>query len=763
MLQKTMALRGQRNSQSITIVSGSTPPQSDLGVTILVPESPFSGQVATIQFDWLSPAYGGSAAGVTGFNIGDIFCKRRFSNGEASVTPFNFQQISPSSYSVQVQIEAGSLEYTIRVAKNAATLIADPKVIGPAEPIRASFTIGTLTVVKPIVNIGVPAVRPVTVRPVPLTFEWVHPDDTSVNVQDFGVGDVSADVGTLGNFAQVSGDPSKYTADLTIPQGSTATAVTVTVSADSAQVVGATPAVLGPEAATTYTFEIGSPPPALEITGADTTCVLEKRIPSADYLNAVIPHLGYFAGGAFTGVLEAVTIGTYLYLVVQIRKFTQTVDDDGDLVTPKNPSNFLSNLQAGAALVRANTQSQYGCRFRLLKAYSDVTLAARSLTFDGTTLYFIEGSHYMYADPLIFSDRQWREKVGNVYKIEHPSLTIQEVGRNWRSATPEENPDTETIDYFYGIHGATPAPMTVVDDALNMVTGYGNFDNIGQPRGKHPVNRIGNWNWIQYDDQINQRLSEVVTNGRTGFDILKAIAILTNSILGFKNDTFFLRPREPQHALSNNGSYLLAMQRTIKAKDLNWGEFPSEGWLRIHNELIKHTGANADGHFENVLRGVAGTLATAHTGDFEIQFVDHILSLTPDTLQMPITSVVAQNDSRQFYNQVRLRYGGDAEVFVEDTPSITANGARVLDVEVPLDAHQRAWARWLAHTYLSRFKDVHQILQLKLKPSFFISVADTVVIQVPERIHLHNTLCQVLEVRHSFKKPPSTFVKMVTL
>ena len=139
---------------------------------------------------------------------------------------------------------------------------------------------------------------------------------------------------------------------------------------------------------------------------------------------------------------------------------------------------------------------------------------------------------------MIFSDRQWREKVGNVYKIEHPSSIIQEIGRNYRSATTEDNPDTEETDYFYGIHGGTASPIVVVDDALNMVTGYGNFDKIGDPRAEFPVNRIDNWNWIQYNDTINQRLTEVLTNGRTAFDILKAVAIVMNAILGFKNDTF---------------------------------------------------------------------------------------------------------------------------------------------------------------------------------------------------------------------------------
>ena len=313
----------------------------------------------------------------------------------------------PTAYKSDFNPDA--TEYTITVRANAATLASDANVRGPVADVSASFTIEAPAIVKPIVKIGVPAQRPITQRPVPITFEWFYPDGTAVPVENFDDTDISTDVGTVGNFAQVTGDPSQYTAELTIPSGNTSTKVTITVAADSAQVANSNPAVLGPEEDTSKTFEIAAPTAVAQVTGADAVCVLEKDIISNDYLNDVIAHLGSDAGGAFTGVLESVSIGDYLYLVVQIRKFTQTVDDAGDLVTPTNPENFLSDLQAGAALVRVNTTN---CQFELLRAYSDVTLSARSLMVDGTTLYFLEGSHYMYTDGVVFSDRQWREKVG---------------------------------------------------------------------------------------------------------------------------------------------------------------------------------------------------------------------------------------------------------------------------------------------------------------------------------------------------------------
>ena len=745
-----MAIRGTPNTSSITLVSGSKPPTTETTLSVIIrpPQAvPYTGRVATIVFDFEDGA--GNPAPVSGFGIGALI-------GDPGGEIFRFTKVSDSRYTCDVRFQKRTGPWTITVKANAATLIADASVTGPSEDTSATINLG---IVAPIVTIGVPASRPITVRPVPLTFDWTYTDGTPVPMQNFDLTDVSTDVGTIGNFAQVTGDASKYTADLTIPQNNTSKKVTITVSAESAQVANSSPAVLGPLEDTSKTFEIAAPTTLATVTGADSVCVLEKEIIENDILNDVIPHIGSDAGGAFTGVLESVSIADYLYLVVQVRKFTQTVDEDGDLVTPANPENFLSNEQAGAALVRVNTAN---CQFEILKAYSDVTLAARSLTVDGTVLYFMEGSHYMYEDALIFSDPDWREKIGGVYKIEHPSTTIQEVGRNYRSATTTDNPDTETTDYFYGIHGGTTAPIALVNDALHLITGYGNFDDIGQPRGEHPVNRIGNHNWIQYHDQINQRLSEVRTNGRTGFDVLKDIAVVTNAILGFKNDTFFMRPREPQQAI-NASSGVTATQTTITATDLNWGAFPNSGWLYVDGELIKHTGADENGQFSNLVRGDEETTAAAHTGKFEIDFVDHILSLTAQTLEMPIKSIVATNDNRQHYNRVRLRYGDAEEVFVEDAKSIAENGARLLQIDVPLDSHQRVWAEWLARQYLARFKDIHQILNLTLKPSFHISVGDVLYLKIPERLHLNGTLCQVLSVSHNFRHPPTTAVKLVTL
>lgn len=727
-----MAAKGFPISESPTMVSqGSSTltPGFGLTVAITVPtESPYTKRIAQLQMDWIDAA--GNAVDVSDFFFGDLI-------GTPGGKLFNFRQvnINGSSYRVDVRLERNTSEWTLTVRRHAAVLTTDHAVTGPAQDTAATFLVDNQT---PIVNIGVPAARPITQRPVPLTFEWVYSDGEKAPVENFTLSDISTDIGTLGNFQQATGDTSRYTADLTLPQSTSNTKATITVAANSAQVHNASPAILGPEADTEKTFAIAAPTLAATITGADAVCVLEKEIVSNDILNDVLPHIGSHAGGAFTGVLECERIANYLYMVVAVRKWTQTVDDEGALVIPAKPADTLSNMQAGAALLRCNTTT---CAFDVLKSYADVTLAARSLTVHGTTLYFMEGSHYMYTENGQFSDPQWREKVGTLYKIAHPSKTIERLGVNWRSATTTDNPDTETTDYFYGVHGGTASPMLSVDDPhttdpiIYLLTGYGNFD------GNESVAHVGNWHLIQYHSRLNQKISELQTNGRTPFDVLKDIALITNSVIGFENDTFFLRPRDPQKAISDNGSGINATQQTLTAKDLNWGTYPSEGWLLIDDELMAHAGADENGHFANLVRGAEGTTPATHTGNFEVRCVDHILTLDQDTLEMPIRTLLVKNDNRTRRD---------------------ANAAKLLETDPLLDAHQVAWAHWLTAAYHQRFKEGHLIIDLSLKPTFFLKALDVVYLRVPDRVNLNGTLCQVLEVRSSFRKPPTTAVKLVT-
>ena len=163
-----MSLRGMKNSQSITMVSGSQPqtPTLSLAVVITIPdESPYTESVATVTFNYQDSD--GNPAPVQGFGLTGLL----YGTGAEL---FDFAGTG-SSYSVKVRFTQNEGSLTITVPKNSAALVADTNVIGPSED--TSVTI-VYKVLQPIVKISVPTERPITVRPVPLAFDWVYPDDT---------------------------------------------------------------------------------------------------------------------------------------------------------------------------------------------------------------------------------------------------------------------------------------------------------------------------------------------------------------------------------------------------------------------------------------------------------------------------------------------------------------------------------------------------------------------------------------------------------
>ena len=146
MLHGKMALRGNKNSQSLTMVSGNQPQTLTqiLSVNITLPtESPYRGRIATIRFDWVDNL--NQPAPVVGFGIGALAAGI---GGEL----FNFVQHSPSRYSVDVRFSIRSGHWTITVRSLAASLIADPSIKGPSEDTSATIQLAQEI---PIVKIGV--------------------------------------------------------------------------------------------------------------------------------------------------------------------------------------------------------------------------------------------------------------------------------------------------------------------------------------------------------------------------------------------------------------------------------------------------------------------------------------------------------------------------------------------------------------------------------------------------------------------------------
>lgn len=489
----------------------------------------------------------------------------------------------------------------------------------------------------------------------------------------------------------------------------------------------------------------------------------------------------------------------FVFLLVQVMKQSYGYLRDGE--------------QAGAALIKINKSNNV---HTVVKSYSDITIAARSLKRIGNFVYFFEGSHYAYYPQTQFrsndltipsrvtteetpadrnrktftaaatvdrSSEEWKNQIGGFYRINSTGVLQELVETGWRSATTEDNPDhdDEKPDYFYGIHGGTSSPILDVEGVPYMITGYDFIDNSLLSTGTTEdadtaIQHSENYNLIHYSNKLSHKVPLLLTNERSPSDVLKEMLTTTNSIMGFDNDRFFIRPREPRKALvgSSGISPSNIMSIDIQPGSQNWipSNYPNSGLILIGKELISY-GDTSEGYSYNaetqgasltggITRGLEVTNALNHSHEDDILWVDHFISLNHATLQQPIQSLNLVSQSEHIYNYIEVSYGDDDKAIAKDENSIEINRKQPFELTVPLDKHQSVWAQWIADSFLERFKDLHSIINLTLATTLFLKPGDTVVVHQEDRSYTDLVACQVLEVVQD-PAAQTTKVKLVTL
>ena len=587
-------------------------------------------------------------------------------------------------------------------------------------------------------------------------------------VQDFDL-DIDTQVtgGTLTNLQHIRTD--QFTADLTLPSNAQGTG-SITVLADAVDWTGGT----APEAPAVKSFAYDTRPITDTVTFLCTRTETYAANPDLD----TVLLTGEQGGGAFSGVMELVRMGDYIYLVVQIQKYVSVLH--GPNIIDAGFEFFSTNPQAGAVLYRLDTTT---CDWQIVKAYPSITLAARSLTVENNRVYFIEGSHYAYlnegeisvdADTTQFVPRRlkgvpddWKGQIGHLYSVINPQpLDLNpapvDLGLNYASALPSDSP--HGVDRFYGTHGGTASPIREVNGGLTFVTGYGNLDKIDD--NDNEVAKYENWQQVRYDNPIEFRMPELETNDRTGFDIAKVLAIATNSIFSFDNDEFTFRPRIPFSAsLDLSGTFITAF-----GLNRNGADYPNAGLVAIGNELIAYDAFTSLGGTDAKLqvseRGAFGTEQQTHASDDDIYWVDHYLGLDQSTLDQPIDTIVVSEDTNNIFNRVSIAYGGTDPYIAEDQASIDIYGVREFSLSVPLGIGNIKWVGWIAESILKRFKMPNSLINLQLKPSWHLKVGDIMFVKVTHRLNLQ-VPTQIVSVNHNVRvgaeSAVTTTVQLLTL
>ena len=340
---------------------------------------------------------------------------------------------------------------------------------------------------------------------------------------------------------------------------------------------------------------------------------------------------------------------------------------------------------------------------------------------------------------------------------------------------------------------------TLIAAYESVTLGEENQDGLEPAIGRLEANAlnadINNWNWLTISRKLQQRLPLLHTNKQKPFDIIKQLAYLTHSIIGYDTSVeshrtidglvnevvteFFVKPRDPYVAqLAETISPTIeVIPYTNENREFDMLH-PADGsysMFLIEQEIIGYTllspaptkEIREANPFLPVIRGFKQTEAVEHIQTTKITHINHIIELEESAFEVPINKLDYRDDSSQLYNQIEIKYNnriGDELIYrLEDEESIRVYGERETSFEIPLDRHQLPWIEYIARQFLDRNKDMHYLFTIILKPTFYLQLGDIVIIRQRWRDrtktgwHIFVT-AQVYDIRQSFSEQTTTCV-----
>ena len=456
------------------------------------------------------------------------------------------------------------------------------------------------------------------------------------------------------------------------------------------------------------------------------TLFVQRRATSGGSLNAIWTSLvgeGSRVPNQFTNrwtdlaPMEIFVHGSTVYFTMQFRYNKETVEQQ---FPEADADEYAFAANASAVLCSVPVS---GGDVTILKYYDYCQTAARSFVVHNNETFFFEGSPLVYKYPpyrpagLPVDDTDWKSLVGLLKKIDGDD--IEDVGLVWRSVL--DNP-RDPDDLYYGIHGATVSPMHSIDGQLYMISGYGDFDLIGQPGAE--INHVYNDSIIQYGTDTKFRLPQVLSNQRTGYLTLQEIANSTNSIFGVDQQRFFWKTRQNIEAQLSGA--LNATDSSL-SYDSAITPFADSGFLQIDNEVMSYTG-KTDTAITGLTRGFAGTTAASHTDNTFILHIDHVIfGNVPST---PIRNLQIRDDYTNLHNSIFIKYANGTQTYhTEDAESIALYGEHEHEIDTILHFTQGDWAKSLGNNYLRSFKNLEQIVNFNSDLALFLSVGDVIYLE----------------------------------
>ena len=551
---------------------------------------------------------------------------------------------------------------------------------------------------------------------------------------------VSANI-TKGTLIPDSEDNRVYYMDMTLPSNATGT-YEITIDPNIVKSGGSDEENSPPaEVSETWAFDTSkdiSDLNGLDIDGVEILC--RETYPITNH-----PELEHPTdGGSFLGIGDMKVFNGRVYLTSQIQRKRERMDLD-EVSLALASAGALSSVPVGGGTCQIHKKYQF---FRQA-ARSPVLHPNRFTNED--ELYYFEGSAYIYAGSKThpnFTLNNVGKGLGNILKVLQ-SGGLSDIGLNFRSEFP-----TGSEDRYNGEHGGTMCPLVSHDGQLHIISQKYDFYDINGEQ------------WIVYGNKLNQRITLLETNDKTGFSIIENLAGLTNSIIGYEKGQFIFKPRKQTQAYLKT-ELTETQDRLEPEKPNRFHTWTLSGTLKINDEIISYSGIDNDRFaFTGLKRGLHGTDAKTHPIDSPIVLIDKVVDAVD--LSRPINDMDIETDGTIIRNDILTKYAEDQVPRVEnlsfpalDEASIKEFGQRKFTLELPLDYHQQRWAVKIAGDYLKRYKDLTYVVKLILKRESELELGDTIYLTEPiiEDIKL---LCQVMSITQ-YKKREETEITLSSI
>ena len=276
------------------------------------------------------------------------------------------------------------------------------------------------------------------------------------------------------------------------------------------------------------------------------------------------------------------------------------------------------------------------------------------------------------------------KKVTNAGEVEH-------LGAVWYTDRP---------------YNVFPTRMLSIADALHLCAGYGTLDAL--LRYNSPASGADNMAHIVYGQTLHYVLPRFHASGSI-YANLARLAKNVNATVSFERNIIRIADRRPYRAMTDGATG--TGTANIGFSDAN-KPFPSNGYLRIGNEILRYTGLSG-GVFTGVERGVLGSAIENHADNSEVLYLDAVIQA--QRLGSPYKAITLQADVNRIFNVIRDS-AGIAEV--RDADSIAKYGERPYTLDLGLTRHENAWIEHVFAAYLEELKDLQQIVNIQVVPNF---------------------------------------------